>query len=157
MPWSTKTYTVLKQRPVSAALARTHRIMQCHKLHGGQLHGLTENYPNHRNSKNRGWALARVWTFARDFTVYGFASTTDQVDLNSSSTKCTTAILEAQSQLWRLAHLFSAMILRYRANFFLAWPHLGISTVLAITAKWLFVSWHKKLDQDHQRVGRLSM
>ena len=34
-----KTYTILKQRPVSAALARTHRITQYHKLHGGRLHG----------------------------------------------------------------------------------------------------------------------
>ena len=28
--------------------------------------GYTENYQNHKNSQNRGWALARVWVLARD-------------------------------------------------------------------------------------------
>ena len=31
--------------------------------------GYTENYPYHRNTQNRGWALAQVWALVRDFTV----------------------------------------------------------------------------------------
>ena len=55
---------------VSAALARTHRITQYHKLHGGGLH---RELPKPRKpAKIGGWSLARVWVLARDNTVIKF-------------------------------------------------------------------------------------